>query len=676
MKQHSKCRLVPKGSKVKLINTFFFIFAVCFSNNTLAINDRPMGYPEGAHWVLPGSHSTTKIMCKGETIAWQTPLKDYYGDKSTCIELLYANFYYKAPDTYGHPNSPATLHSCAYIHSQYEMDYIDCSFSYYGWVQNSIWTGDGQYQDKGGRWIRLARGGNLRNVSTRKCAPDEHPDYQEEFDFDGDGLVDRCYNPADKKVCTFPYLFDMKSSECTAYCPPSSPKLNPLTGQCESEGPKQCEMKAGNPVVIATGEKVQVEEPDYKNNKAFPIVFTRNYRSLRSPDAKPNISALYNKAIQLDFNSWTKYIQPQNYQGIDSQYSDLTSTTWTHNITGYIPPNSGHKQWRHSYQKRIYWAGNQATLMQPTGADLQFVKMGEHYVSTQSTGLALTPVKRDGIQTGWQIRFQNKPNEIYDLNGRLVKIQQSATLYQTLSYDGSNNLSHIIHSLGGGISLTYNSVGQLTQLAAFPDDVKINYLYDNKGNLLFTTAAPRQYHYEDKRYPYALTGITNERGKRYVTWKYDNSGRVVENVKADNQQRFVFSYNGELSTTVTNPLGKKTTYHFSTDTGDKRYTRIVGEASNNCVATNQTYSYYATTDKQGLVHQQTDWNGNITEFDYNSRGLVTKEIRGVGTDEAVIITTEWHPFQPWPIKITAGNEVTEYRYDESGNVVSQTHSAK
>jgi hypothetical protein len=34
------------------------------------------------------------------------------------------------------------------------------------------------------------------------------------------------------------------------------------------------------------------------------------------------------------------------------------------------------------------------------------------------------------------------------------------------------------------------------------------------------------YLYENTNYPYALTGITDENGKRYATWGYDGLGRA------------------------------------------------------------------------------------------------------------------------------------------------------
>ncbi|ABE55725.1 YD repeat [Shewanella denitrificans OS217] len=493
--------------------------------------------------------------------------------------------------------------------------------------------------------------------------------------------------------CIAPYSFDPQVKNCTKYCPPSKPLLNLETGQCEGEGPKQCEMTAGNPVVISTGEKVQQELPDFVGNKQFPLNFNRNYRSYRAPEANPQFSIQFNPLPATSFSNWKRYLQPVGYTGVASKYSHLIAKPWREyteedGSVRYQPPVSGHRQWRHSYDYRMYITGNRAILHRPTGTDLQFTKSGADYLSSQATGKRILQVIKDNVQTGWLYEFSGGLKELYDLNGKLIQLQKTESLYQTLAYNQIGQLVSVAHSFGGSIVLSYNQDGQLTRLSSELDGAHVNYSYDPVGNLIkverqlesvpgtFITTETRQYHFEDSRYPYALTGITNEQGNRYVNWEYDNMGRVIENVKGDNQQLVSFNYNGELSTTVTNPLGKRTTYNFSNSTGDKRFTFIEGEASNNCMAANKSYSYYTTGTSKGLVHKQTNWKGVTTLFAYNPRGLEITRYDSFGTPEQKLTTTEWHATHPWPIKITAGNEVKEYRYDESGNVVLQRRQNK
>src|SRR5262245_57723294 len=49
------------------------------------------------------------------------------------------------------------------------------------------------------------------------------------------------------------------------------------------------------------------------------------------------------------------------------------------------------------------------------------------------------------------------------------------------------------------------------------------------------------YHYEDPLNPYALTGITDERGVRFATWTYDARGRVLTSKHASGVDSYSFA---------------------------------------------------------------------------------------------------------------------------------------
>ncbi|WP_236208157.1 RHS repeat protein [Pseudomonas tohonis] len=180
-------------------------------------------------------------------------------------------------------------------------------------------------------------------------------------------------------------------------------------------------------------------------------------------------------------------------------------------------------------------------------------------------------------------------------------------------------------------------------------------------------AQQRTYHYQDSRNPNLLTGITDERGIRYATWTYDDQGRAISSEHAGGAERTLVSYNDDGSSTVTNALGKRTTYRFQTIQGVRRVTAIEGEPSANCPNSNSTFTY----DDRGLVKTRTDNKGNVTTFDYNERGLEISRTEAYGTAQARTVTTTWYPTLFLPASVTEPDRITTYSYDDQGRPLSQ-----
>ncbi|MWK60059.1 RHS repeat protein [Pseudomonas otitidis] len=209
---------------------------------------------------------------------------------------------------------------------------------------------------------------------------------------------------------------------------------------------------------------------------------------------------------------------------------------------------------------------------------------------------------------------------------------------------------------GTSVSYTYNSIRRLTTVTTTRDSV----------------VSSQTYHYEDTRNPNLLTGITDERGIRYATWTYDDQGRAISSEHAGGAEKVTVAYNADGSSTVTNALGKRTTYRFQTIQGIRRITAIEGEPSANCPNSNATFTY----DDRGLVKTRTDNKGHVTTFDYNDRGLEVSRTEAYGTPQARTVITEWHPTLFLPLTVTEPDRVTTYRYDDQGRQLSQSVSQR
>ncbi|SDG71518.1 YD repeat-containing protein [Pseudomonas benzenivorans] len=330
--------------------------------------------------------------------------------------------------------------------------------------------------------------------------------------------------------------------------------------------------------------------------------------------------------------------------------------------------NSKTANWTHTYSAKLKIATTEVMLINTDGRESLF---------TVSGGIATASPKELGrleqTASGW--RYDNTYNEHLHFNtaGQLTRIDRANGTYETLTY-GSNNIV-VTDSLGRTMTLTYNTAKRLTGLAV--GSLQVAYTYSTAGRVTKATrtqggqSKSRTYHYEDTNEGGWLTGITDERNIRYVTWAYDTKGRVIRNELNGVQKKYLFTYNANGSTTVTNPLGKQATYSFQTIAGAKRISSLAGVASANCPSSNSTFTY----DSRGLIKTRTDNKGYVTTYDYDARGLEISRTEASSTPQARTVTTEWHPTLYKPVTITEPERVLHFEYDSQGNLLSQTITA-
>ncbi|MBA1147348.1 RHS repeat protein [Ectothiorhodospiraceae bacterium WFHF3C12] len=189
----------------------------------------------------------------------------------------------------------------------------------------------------------------------------------------------------------------------------------------------------------------------------------------------------------------------------------------------------------------------------------------------------------------------------------------------------------------------------------------------NIGHVERNDGSIREYHYEDANRPGLLTGITDEKQRRYSTWTYDAEGRATSSKHAGERDRHALAYNDDGSVTVTNSLGKQVTYRFNPVHGTPRLTQAEGHPTAHCAAANQSYTYTP----EGWIASKTDWNGNTTTYDYNERGLVIRKVEAAGTPEQRVTTQTWHAEYRLPNVVTEPNRVLDHDYDEQGRLIAR-----
>jgi len=504
--------------------------------------------------------------------------------------------------------------------------------------------------------------------SPYNCPPADNPAYTILSDAHGKPSSSGQYCT---KPCTAPFAFE--GNQCVAYCPPGK-TLDYSLGRCvgnQSVIPdaKRC---GGNPVVINDGEKVQHEEPDLLSSSPFPLSFERSYHSRAVINAESQSNTLlHSSLLDTEKAKWTRYVQPDSYVGPTVEW--VTSTPIPQVIGNF--PSVGHRQWLNNFNYYLATRGDGSVIvLQPNNEHLTFTaQSGNTYRLSTPSAVTLTRyLDGSGVVQSWTYRDADNMQYVFAPAGYLTQIIHPSGLSQWLTFDSTTGLLSSVHDdFGNQFTFTYAN-GILSSVAS-NNGAQASYTYDQYGNLVTVTktsadgkTTTRQYHYEDTRFPYALTGITDERGIRYATWRYDSVGRAIESAHAGGADKTTFAYDIN-STTVTNPLGKSDIYRYAQVGGARRLVSVDGQASTSCLAANKGYTY----NSDGTLQTKTDQKGIVTRYEYNPRGLITTLTEAAGTPEQRVTITEWHPTLPLPTKVTQGTQVVTYTYDAQGRLLNR-----
>jgi YD repeat-containing protein len=425
----------------------------------------------------------------------------------------------------------------------------------------------------------------------------------------------------------------------------------------------QC-TKEGNPINYISGDKFQLET-DYSGRNGLTI--DRNYLNQRQSWQIESVGRLF------DFTN--RYIPNlEGNQGICSGYvayfglnqPNLSTPDPTDVIK--IPTAFCLRFISNSIQP------NKVVVRTKDGITWDLYSKGSYYGDSLFPAklYPIDPVANSGA--AWKLLYNDNKNDFFDANGLLKKTVYVSGDEINYTYDNEKLMSKS-NRLGDVVSFAYDTAGRIIS-AQVPGGKTIKYNYKIAANTVNISlldsvealdGAKTTYEYADTRFPFALTGVVDANGKHYASWSYDANGKAISSQHADGAELFSFDYTFGDRTTVTNPLGKKTTYNFSVINGRKLITSVTGVPTTNCVGANKNYTYTP----EGWLASKTDWNGNKTVYAYNAAGQEISRTEANGTPLAKTITTEWHPTLNIKTKITEPNKETTFSYDANGLLLNK-----
>jgi RHS repeat-associated protein len=285
------------------------------------------------------------------------------------------------------------------------------------------------------------------------------------------------------------------------------------------------------------------------------------------------------------------------------------------------------------------------------------------------------------VGSGWSLVTDQDETETYDANGRLTSFANRAGLTETFSYDAQGRLTTVTDPFGRTMTFTYASAASplIIRMTA-PDGGVYSYAYDSSSRLVsvtFPDSSTRQYVYENTTFPTNMTGVIDEKGRRFATFAYDTSGRAISTQQAGGAELYTVDYSQVASVGVvgvTGPLGGATFYALQAISGTAKH-RAVTRSCSNCPSFAGGFLDNAY-DTNGNLTVHLDYNNNTTTYAYDTtRNLETSRTLASGTSIARRIATTWHPNYRLPTRIVDGARTVTNSYDAKGNLLSSTLTA-
>jgi hypothetical protein len=394
---------------------------------------------------------------------------------------------------------------------------------------------------------------------------------------------------------------------------------------------------AGNPIDISSGVKIQ-EELDYSINFRHSSIQVKRFY-------KPSI-AIY--------------------------------------LRDYLVSRRG-ADWNFSYTDRLFYSvsefdpyseqGKHIYIFNPESKGFRYFYTNDDVTWKNKNGNfdRLDKIEENGSVL-WRYRGSNNTAKFFNLDGRLVRVEDPSVGVLHFEYDNSSVTgSEIMNIKIGDFSLLSYEFTQelLRRVRNSSGEIVASYYYDASRNLSkveYSEGKKKIFDYVDIGFLKLLSKITDERDVPYATWTYDEQGRAISSEHAGGAEKTLLTFNADGSTTVTNALNKQTIYRFADIAGARRVTKVEGQPTANCVGANQDYTYTP----EGWIASKTDWKGIKTTFTYNTVGQEVSRTEAFGTPEARTVTTEWHPTLFVKTKIIEPEIETVYTYDVNGRLLNQT----
>jgi YD repeat-containing protein len=213
----------------------------------------------------------------------------------------------------------------------------------------------------------------------------------------------------------------------------------------------------------------------------------------------------------------------------------------------------------------LLWSSNlHRKLVVQSGEAGLLVSRGDGRVASFKGSVANGYTSNDSDSSDWlevygggfhYVDAANASIENYDASGRLDSIQWLSGETVTLGYSNASTPPSIAPGVGyllqaqdtqgRSLQFRYSPVGRLTQIidpAAQAIVLAYGPATGNLDSIQWADTKSRKFKYEDANFPWALTGIVDERDVRYANFAYGLNGNAVSTEHAGGVARYSVTY--------------------------------------------------------------------------------------------------------------------------------------
>jgi RHS repeat-associated protein len=263
--------------------------------------------------------------------------------------------------------------------------------------------------------------------------------------------------------------------------------------------------------------------------------------------------------------------------------------------------------------------------------------------------------------------FQDGTSEEFNTAGYLTSVVDRNGNRMILTRDTGNKLTKITDPSNREINITYNASNLISQIA-LPDGKTIGYTYIRgmPQKVTYPDGTYRTYEYSG----YNLTGVKDENGNYIEKHTYDAQGRGTTSSADGTNEKLTISYLSDSQSTVTNSLGRVTTYTIDKTGGKSHVTSIAGPGCKSCGNGDTSYTY----DEDLNVTSRTDANGNVTMMTYDTDGNMVTKTEAYGTSQERTTTYTYNEYGEVLTETDNDGIITTYTYDTAGNILEKTEA--
>ncbi len=389
------------------------------------------------------------------------------------------------------------------------------------------------------------------------------------------------------------------------------------SGEPPTTGAPDCD-DGCDPVDSSTG-LLRHNETDLHLTDVIPIQLTRSYLSQDQASRPFGIGTTDNYEIYMTANGAWLYstldlVLPD---GEKVHYTNTSSNPSSWIQANFVPTLTSNPAY---YGSAITWNGN--------GWNLR-LRNGTIYSFPDSFNIN-NPAKAALI--GVTDRYGNQLTISRDSNGNVTQITSPNSRWVQFTHDSNNRVTQATDNIGRTVTYTYNSYSAAGRPTCNSSGMLCAVTDANGGVTSYT------YDGADR-----ILTITDPRGNTQLTNTYDPaSGRVSMQTLADGTSTYQFGYtlggNGHVSqTNVTDPNGNVEQKVFDTNGFVSGVTYALGVSG---VQQSFTYARDPSTE---LITSLTDPLGRQTTYGYDGNANLTSVTRLAGTPNAVTTTFSYDP---------------------------------